>query len=64
LFTGFNVVCRRDRIRNKIVRETVGVQPIQEYIERSQLRWYGYVNKVGDQRAVKRVYEAREIGKR
>jgi hypothetical protein len=29
---------RRDRIRNKIIRETVGVQPIQEYVERSQLR--------------------------
>ena len=25
---------RRDRIRNKIIRETVGVQPIQEYVER------------------------------
>jgi hypothetical protein len=26
---------RRDRIRNKSIRETVGVQPIQEYVERS-----------------------------
>jgi hypothetical protein len=27
---------RRDRIRNKIIRETVGVEPIQEYVERYQ----------------------------
>jgi hypothetical protein len=26
---------RRDRIRNKIIRETVGVQPIKENVERS-----------------------------
>jgi hypothetical protein len=52
---------RRDRIRNKIMRETVGVQPIQEYVERSQLRWYGHVNRMDDKRIIKRVYEAREI---
>jgi hypothetical protein len=45
---------RRDRIRNKIIRETVGVQPIQEYIERTQLRWYGHVNRMDDKRIVKK----------
>jgi hypothetical protein len=55
---------RRDRIRNKITREPVGVQPIQEYVERSQLRWYGQVNRMDDKRIVKRVCEARETGKR
>jgi hypothetical protein len=55
---------RRDRIRNKIIREIVGVQSTQEYVKRSQLRWYGHVNRMDDKRIVKRVYEAREIGKR
>jgi hypothetical protein len=55
---------RRDRISNKIIRETVGVQSIQEYVERSQLRLYGHVNRMYDKRIVKRVYEAREIGKK
>jgi hypothetical protein len=55
---------RRDRIRNKITRETVGVQPIQEYVERSQLRWYGQVNRMDNKIIVKRVCEARETGKR
>ena len=49
---------RRDRIRNKIIRETAGVQPLQECVERSKPRRYG-MNK----RIVKRVYEPREIEK-
>jgi hypothetical protein len=53
-----------DRIRNKIIRETVGIQPTQEYVERSQLRWCGHVNRMDDKRIVKRVYEERETGKR
>jgi hypothetical protein len=55
---------RRDRIRNKIIHDTAGVQSIQEYVERSQLRWYSHVNRMGDKRIVKRVCEARETGKR
>ena len=45
---------RRDGIRNKIIRETVGVQPIQEFVERSQLRWYGHVSRMEDKRIVKK----------
>ena len=55
---------RSDRIRNTIIRDTVGVKPIQEYVERSQLGWYGHVNRIDDKRIVKRVYEGRETGKR
>jgi hypothetical protein len=55
---------RRDRIRNTIIRDTVAAQSIQEYVQRSQLRWYGHVNRMDDKRIVKRVYEARETGKR
>jgi hypothetical protein len=55
---------RRDRTGNKIIRDTVGVQSIQEYVERSQLRWYGHVNRMENKRVVKRVYEARETGKK
>jgi hypothetical protein len=54
---------RSDRIRNKIIRETVGVQPIQEHVERSQFRLY-HANRMDDKRIVERVYEGREIGKR
>jgi hypothetical protein len=39
---------RRDRIRNKNIRETAGVQPLQEFVERSQPRRYGHVNGMHD----------------
>jgi hypothetical protein len=51
-------------LRNKIIRQTVGVQPIQEYVEKSQRRWYGHVNRIYDKRIVKRVNKIRETGKR
>ena len=50
-------------LRNKIIRQTVGVQPIQEYAEKSQRRWYSHVNRMYDKRTVKRVNKARETGK-
>ena len=50
---------RRDRIRNKIIRETVGIQSVQEYVERFQLRWYGHVNRMDDKRIVKSVWSKR-----
>ena len=34
------------------------------YVERTQLGWYGHVNRMDDKRIFKRVYEARETGKR
>ena len=43
---------RRDRIRNKIISDIVGVQSIQEYVERPQLRWYGHVKRMDDRRIV------------
>jgi hypothetical protein len=39
---------RRDRIGNKIIPDIVGIQSIQEYVERSKLRWYGHVNVMDD----------------
>jgi hypothetical protein len=55
---------RRDRKRNKIIRDILGVRLTEEYVERSQLRWYGHVKRTDDKRTVKRAYEARETGKR
>jgi hypothetical protein len=48
----------------KLIQEQRYFSPIQEYVERSQLRWYGHVNRMDDKRIVKRVREARETGKR
>jgi hypothetical protein len=46
------------------MRDIVGVQSIEEYAERSQLRWFGHVNRMDDKRIVNRVYETRDTGKR
>ena len=36
-------VTRRDRVRNLDIRRELRVEPLQEEIERIQLRWYGHV---------------------
>ncbi|KAG2577912.1 hypothetical protein PVAP13_6NG159203 [Panicum virgatum] len=34
---------RRDTVRNEVIRERVGVAPIEEKFTQHQLRWFGYV---------------------
>ena len=36
---------RKDRIRNEIIRNKVGVVPIEEKIRETKLRWFGYVRR-------------------
>lgn len=55
---------RRDRIRNEVFREQLNIQPIEWNIEQNQIRWLGHVNRMGQERLVKKVYEARELGKK
>ncbi|KAI8572176.1 hypothetical protein RHMOL_Rhmol01G0177900 [Rhododendron molle] len=45
---------RRDRIRNEIVREMVGVAPIEEKLSENRLRWFGHVYHRPEDAAVKR----------
>ena len=42
------VVCghtRRDRVRNEVIRDRVGVPPIQEKLTQHRLRWFGHVQR-------------------
>lgn len=55
---------RRDRIRNEVFREQLKIIPIQTTIEQSQIRWLGHIQRMGNERMVKRIYEAREVSKR
>lgn len=55
---------RRDRIRNITVRKDIGVEPSIDIIKRNQLRWYGHLMRMEDNRVAKLVYEARTEGKR
>ena len=47
-------VLRRDRCRNRDIREEVSFGSIFEDIERSKLRWYGHIMRMSDDRLPKR----------
>ncbi|KAG2551497.1 hypothetical protein PVAP13_9KG401250 [Panicum virgatum] len=36
---------RRDRVRNEVIRERVGVAPIEEKLTQHQLRWFGHIQR-------------------
>ena len=36
---------RRDRVRNEVIREIVGVAPIKEKLTQHRLRWFGHIQR-------------------
>ena len=36
---------RRDRVRNEVIRDRVGVAPIEEKLTQHQLRWFGHFQR-------------------
>ena len=36
---------RRDRVRNEVIRDRVGVAPIEEKLTHHRLRWFGHVQR-------------------
>lgn len=34
---------KKDRIRNELIRDTVGVVPIEEKLIQHRLRWFGHI---------------------
>ena len=58
-------VTRRNRLRNKEVRERTGVQEnIVKVVERSKVRWYGHVVRKGERDVVRRLMVCPVMGKR
>ena len=47
-------VTRRDRVRNLDIRRELRVEPLLEEIERIQLRWFGHVMRMTDNRLPKK----------
>ncbi|KAK5649468.1 hypothetical protein RI129_000497 [Pyrocoelia pectoralis] len=52
-------ITRRDKIANKMVRDTLNVEPIIKHIESQQVKWFGHLTRMGNERQVKRVWQAR-----
>ena len=36
---------KMDRIRNVVVRERIGVAPLEDKLRETRLRWFGYVKR-------------------
>ena len=48
-------VKRRERLRNDVIRDALNVKSILLIIEKSQLRWFGHVIRMSEERDVKRM---------
>jgi hypothetical protein len=55
---------RRDKIRNEMIRMNLGIQPLHNKMEQAQLRWFGHLNRMDEEKLTKQVWEARteELG--
>jgi len=55
-------VTRWNRLRNVVVRERVGVrEKLSKTVDRKVLKWFGHVERLGDERLTKKVYKS-EVG--
>lgn len=55
---------RRDRVRNVDVRKEIGVEKVNDKIEKSRLKWFGHVKRMSDGRIPKEMMETKFEGKR
>jgi hypothetical protein len=53
-----------DRVRSSEIRESLQVEPLLLRIERSQLRYYGHVVRMSEDRIAGRILRARPTGRR
>ena len=65
MLSNISGIRRVDRVRNAIIRERRWCElSALEGIERNVLKWFGHVEKMGEERLVKRVYRANVEGNR
>src|SRR5678816_4150953 len=57
-------VTRRDRRRSEEVWADLGVRSVVELVERGQLRWYGHVKRIEEQRVPRKYLEWISEGRR
>jgi len=45
---------RRDKVRNEVIRDKVGVAPIEHKLRETILRWFGHFKKRSEEASVRR----------
>jgi hypothetical protein len=57
-------VSRLDNIRNKIIRQRIGVTPVLDYIKKQQLKWFGHVSRSAPNSIIQRALTLKYNGRR
>ena len=53
-----------NKVRSSEIRKSVNIEPLVLRIERSQLRWFGHVSRMPQERLPKQALPAKENGRR
>ena len=58
------IYIRKDKIRNEVICNKVGVMPIEEKMKETRLRWFGHVRKRPKYAHIRRVNEMEQLVKK
>lgn len=56
-------VKRTDKLRNEYIRDNLKTKPLKSKIEERKLKWAGHLIRMDNTRQVKKIWEAKKIGK-
>nr|XP_014272741.1 uncharacterized protein LOC106678629 [Halyomorpha halys] len=55
---------RREHFRNTRIREEIGVKPLIGILEKRQLKWFGHIYRMDEDRVPRKFFKAKLTGKR
>lgn len=55
---------KRDRIRNRNIREVLEIEALTDLVEKKQLQWYGHLTRMNNERNPKKIYNMKCEGRR